>query len=117
MLVRLAHALHRQEQDGDLGGQPLGNPPQIAFHDEGVDADRQMRPVLLDGGDRQDRDGFGQIGCGKILPGPFGPEFRRRHGGSPQSARPATASTSTTNAGRAKPATIIRVEAGAGESM
>ncbi len=88
-------------------------PPQIAFHDEGVDADGQMRAMLLDGRDRQHRDMAAHVCRAEILPRPLGPELRWdrlvSHG-----SRPATASISTRNSGRAKPATIISVEAGGG---
>ena len=56
VLVRGADRLHRQEQRREFFGQQRAHARQIRLRDVGIDADRQMRPVLLDRRDRQHRD-------------------------------------------------------------
>jgi hypothetical protein len=61
MLVRLSHRLDRQDQEVEIveaGAPHLGEHP---FGDAGVDADGQVRPVLLDRRGRQDRDGAQRV--------------------------------------------------------
>ena len=118
VLVRLADRLHRQDADIEIGGRPLHQEVQMALVDDGIGADWQMRPMLLDGGDREDRDGLLRIeavefGGGEVVP----PDLAIGHEGTRVRQRPenhpaAMASISTTNSGRAKPETIISVEAG-----
>ena len=56
MLVRLADRLDRQDADVEVVGQDGDHLVQHALHDRRVGRDRQMRPVLLDRGDRQHGD-------------------------------------------------------------
>ena len=71
MLRRNADALHRQERDGQIGGQQRLHSRQIGLGDIGIDAERQARSVLLHGGERQHRDpAHGRaLGPGNVLPG------------------------------------------------
>ena len=103
VLVRLADRLKRQDKDRQVGGNARDRPGQIALVDEGVDADRQMRPVLLDRGDRQDRDDLAHVRCGEVAPAHFRPELRRKHADPLHAVCAAIASISTLNSGRAKP--------------
>ena len=93
---------------------------EIALVDEGVDADRQVRTVLLDRRRRQHRDGAAHVAGAELLRRQVEPEaggHRSVLGSRRAIARPPwrrSISTSTLNSGRAKPDTIIRVEAGGG---
>ena len=62
VLVRLADRLDGQEQHRQVVGNPDDGALEIALVDERVDADRQMRPMLLDRGDGQHRDDFRHVG-------------------------------------------------------
>ena len=75
MLHGDADTLHRQEGHRKLVGEDVANPRQVGFGDEGVDAERQMRPVLLHRGERQHRDPAcrGGAGLGNLLPGHLHP--------------------------------------------
>ena len=97
-------------------GSRAASRAQIALHDEGVDADRQVRAVLLDRRDRQHRDvRWPCRRAAKSCQVHSAQNFdSARRLVSSLLSRPATASISTRNSGRAKPATIIRVEAGGG---
>ena len=55
VLVRLADRLDGQEQRRQVVGNPRDGALEIALVDERVDADRKMRPMLLDRRDRQHR--------------------------------------------------------------
>ena len=79
MLVRLADRLQRQEEHRQIGGNASDGALEIAFVDERVDADRQVRPVLFDRRHRQHGDDFAHVGGVKIAPGHLRPEFRRQH--------------------------------------
>ena len=75
MLDRHADALHRQERHGQVRGEHIAHAREIGFADEGINPERQMRPVLLDRGERQDGDpapGCG-AGLGDVLPGHLHP--------------------------------------------
>ena len=114
MLVRLAHRLHRQDADIEIGGRAFDQEVEVPLVDDRVGPHRQVRAVLLDRRGGEDRNGFfrvdaGEIGGGEIAP----PDLALGHGLS-QAGVAAMASISTTNSGRAKPETIIRVEAGSG---
>ena len=56
MLDRDADALHRQKGHRQRRGQDFAHPRQVGFGDESIDAERQMRPMLLDRGKRQHGD-------------------------------------------------------------
>src|SRR5207245_1732833 len=56
MLVGFSDLLDRQDPDVEITGQTIDECLEHATVDRRVDANRQMRPVLLDGGDRQDGD-------------------------------------------------------------
>jgi hypothetical protein len=56
VLSRNADALRRQERDRQVRRQIVPHPPQVGFGNERIDAERQMRPVLLDGCERQHGD-------------------------------------------------------------
>ena len=75
MLRRNADALHRQKRDGQVGGQKLLYARQIGFGDIGIDAERQVRAVLFDRGQRQHRDpARSRAGRpGNVLPGHLHP--------------------------------------------
>ena len=105
MLVGLADRLDGQDQDRHIVRDSLDRCREIALVDEHIDPDRQVRPMLLDRGDRQNRDDFAHVGGGEIAPAHLGPELGRQHADLPgaQGARAATASISTLNSGRAKP--------------
>ena len=55
MLVRLADRLDRQHEDVEILRYEAAGAGEIALVDEGVDADGQVRPVLLDRGRRAGR--------------------------------------------------------------
>ena len=82
MLDRNADALHRQEGHRQVSGEHIADARQIGFGDERIDAERQMRPVLLDRGKRQHGDPARRrgAGVGDILPGHLHPvAFRQIH--------------------------------------
>ena len=82
MLGGDADPLHRQERHRQVFGQDFFDPRQIGFGDVGVDAERQMRPVLLDRGERQHGDPARGVGAGDVLPGHVHPvAFGQRHQG------------------------------------
>ncbi len=56
MLGRDADALHRKEGDRQLVRQNFADPLQIGLGDKRIDAERQMRPMLLHRGERQHGD-------------------------------------------------------------
>src|SRR5690606_572362 len=97
---------------------------EIALHDMGIDADRQVRAVLLDRGDGQDGDRLVHGQTAEIVARQVDPVAGGEHGGmilgfAEMSARrqplaAAMISTSTLNSSRVKPETIISVEAGGG---
>ena len=73
--VMLGHAAPQRRRDHDrhLAGDRLGRRLAHALAQDGVDADRQVRPVLLHGRHRQQHDGTGlrlvaQVGGGQLLP-------------------------------------------------
>jgi hypothetical protein len=75
MLDRDADPLHRQKRDRKLGRQEGSHARQIGFGYVAVDAERQMRPVLLHRGKRQHGDPalHRVAGSGDLLPGHFLP--------------------------------------------
>ena len=73
MLARLADRLDGQEDHWQIRRQQRHHAGKIALHDHCIRPERQMRPVLLDGRDRQNRDDARHIGGGKILPAVFFP--------------------------------------------
>src|SRR5208283_630966 len=74
MLGRDADALDRQEQHARRGRQQRRDARDHAVHDHRVDAERQMRPMLLDRGDRRDDDRARPVERGKIGRLEVGPE-------------------------------------------
>ena len=79
MLARDAHRLQRQKQNRQVVRDSRCGALDVAVVDEGVDADREMRTVLLDRRHRQDGDDFAHVGALEIQPGHVGPESRPRH--------------------------------------
>ena len=79
VLGRDADCLNWQEQHRQVLRQPLNDARDIALHQQKIDAERQMRPMLLDGGDRHDGDRILDLGRLKIAPGQFRPKSRRQH--------------------------------------
>jgi hypothetical protein len=69
MLVALADRHRRQDGDGHVLRQQLERAVEDALIDAGVDAQRQVRAVLLDRADRQQRDPPLRIGAAKLLRG------------------------------------------------
>ena len=61
---------HRQ-----IAGVARDRPGQIALVDERIDADRQMRPVLLDRRDRQHGDDLAHVGRRRNRASPFRPRY------------------------------------------
>ena len=51
----------------------------IGKSNEHIDPDRQVRPMLLDRGHRQNRDDFAHVGGGKVTPAHLGPELGWQH--------------------------------------
>ena len=60
-----------------LVGDFLDRGREIALVDERIDPDRQVRPMLLDRGNRQDRDDFAHVGGGEIAPAHLRPRSCR----------------------------------------
>ena len=79
MLGGNADALHRQERHRQIVRQQIADARQIGLGDVGVDAERQMRAVLLDRGKRQHRDPARGIAAGDVLPGHLHPVALRQH--------------------------------------
>ena len=77
MLVRLADRLQRQDEHVEVVRHERRHAPEIALVDEGVDADRQMRSVLLDRRDGQDRDRAVHVAGAEIFRRQIEPETRR----------------------------------------
>ena len=76
MLGRNADALHRQKCHRQVFGQQVCDPRQIGFGDESIDAERQMRPVLLHGGERQHGDPARGFGAAPAIPARSSPSSR-----------------------------------------
>ncbi len=124
MFVRFANRLDRQAAHVEIVGEHLCCGRQHAVGDQRVGADGKMRPVLLGRGGRQDRDRRIGIDRGKLARPVFAPAeppaSRSLHPPKncftpeSQTGPTAIASISTLNSGRAKPETIISVEAGSG---
>ena len=102
MLVRFADRLDRQGEDVEIVRYERGGAVEIALVDEGVDADRQMRTVLLDRGDGEERDRPVHVARPEILRRQVEPVTQGHHLSSSSRAAAIT-STSTLNTGRAKP--------------
>src|SRR5690242_4669489 len=71
MLGGNADALDRQKRHREIIGQHLAGPGQISLGDETVDAERQVRAMLLHRGKRQQRDLALGPRAGDLLPGFF----------------------------------------------
>ena len=85
---RAAAALYGQEQDRQLRWQARHHLRDISLHDESVDADRQMRPVLLDRCDRKNRDDLAHVGFVEVGPAHLRPEPRgQQHFKNPSGER------------------------------
>ena len=56
VLVRCADRLNGKKQRGRILRQQRAHAREISLRDIGIDADRQMRAMLLDRGDGQHRD-------------------------------------------------------------
>ena len=115
MLVGLADRLHRQDADVHVSRRALDQQVQVPLVDDRVRTHRQMRAVLLDRRRREDCDRLVRIEAvefegGEVVP----PDLAVSHVKSleNQPGVAAIASISTTNSGRAKPETIISVDAG-----
>ena len=92
VLVRRADRLQRQEQHRQVGGQARDRAREIALADERVDADRQMRPVLLDRRDAAAPRRLAHVGGGEVAPRHLGPKPGWRHRSPwPQPHRPSPA--------------------------
>ena len=76
---RAPHRLDRQHHGRHVRGQARQHPVEIALHDERVGAERQMRPVLFRGGEREDRDAGRHVGVVKVPGGEVAPEAGRQH--------------------------------------
>ncbi len=64
MLDGNADALHWEERNRQVVGKYFTNPRQVRLGDEGIDAQRQMRPMLLHCRERQHRDPAGGLSAG-----------------------------------------------------
>src|SRR3569623_2115753 len=105
--------LHRQDAEGEIGRRALDQQIKAAPVEDGVDSHRQMRAVLLHRGDRQYRDRLFRVDVGVFGRRVVRPPDLASHHTLPAGPAAMT-STSTVNSGRAKPETIISVEAGNG---
>ena len=92
MLDGTADALDGQEDRGQLSRKPRPHAIEIPVHDECVGPERQVRPVLFDRGDREDRDVGGHIRRGEVPRGQLGPETGWEHGAACHSNPPVVAS-------------------------
>ncbi len=81
VLVRLADRLDRQEGDRQLLRQELDGAGDHALGDAGVGEDREMRPVLLDRGNGEDRDPARGVALREVARRHLGPAASRKHGG------------------------------------
>ena len=79
MLGGHADALHRQERHREIVRQEIAHARQIGLGNVGIDAERQMRAVLLDRGERQHRDPARGVAAGNVLPGHLHPVALRQH--------------------------------------
>ena len=79
VLVRLADLLHRQERHRQSLRQQGAHARQIGLADVAVDAERQMRPVLLDRRDRQHGDPAHRVGAQNVRPGHVEPVALGKH--------------------------------------
>jgi hypothetical protein len=66
VLVGLADRHHRQKRGRQIRWQAAQDFVDDALVDAGIDPDRQMRPMLLDGGDRQHRNRPLRVERGKV---------------------------------------------------
>ena len=121
VLVRLPDALDRQHAHVERFGQALGHRREHARHDGLVGRHRQVRSVLFDRRDRQHRERGLRVERLELAAREVAPAQATAHARAPAGApsdrsdarsSAATISTSTTKASRAKPDTIISVEAG-----
>jgi len=80
MLGRNPYALCGEKSDREIRRQNVERARQIRIGNVTIDAERQMRPMLLDRGQGQNRDpAFRRCG-GDLLPGHIEPvAFRQRH--------------------------------------
>ena len=76
-----ADRLQGQEQRVEIVRQAERDALDHASHDRRVDADRQMRPMLLDGGDGQHGDHALHVEVAEIVGGEVDPIAGREHGG------------------------------------
>ena len=76
VLVGLAHRLHRQHQRVDIVADQRHGRRHHVGRDGRVGRHRQMRPVLLDRGNRQHRDGARRVEAGKVGGGEVAPVAR-----------------------------------------
>ena len=79
MLVRLADLLHRQEGGREIGGKERHHAGHVGFRNVGIDTEREVRAMLLDGRDRQHGDPALGISGRHIGPGHLRPVAFRRH--------------------------------------
>jgi hypothetical protein len=81
VLIGLANRLDRQKEHRRALRQALDHALQIALHNEMIDAQRQMRPMLFDRGKGQDGNEPRTVERLEIRPGQFGPIMSVQHGG------------------------------------
>src|SRR5512144_157534 len=73
MLGTIPHPLRRQAEDGSGGIELRERVSENGIADDGIGPERQMRPVLLDCRDRENRDGVlriepCEVGADEIFP-------------------------------------------------